>query len=170
MRIALLILGLTLSICASGTDSLRVAVAKTYYSQIGVREATGKNDGPQVKAYLAAVGLPEGYAWCGAFPAWTFDQHGIKHPKSGWVPSWFPSSKVIWSKGKGQTPKPADLFCIYYANLKRAAHMGFVDYWGVKWTTTVEGNTNDLLSRDGDGVYKKRRLISQIYKVSDYLS
>jgi hypothetical protein len=31
---------------------------------------------------------------------------------------------------------------------------------------TIEGNTNEMGSREGDGVYKKRRYLRTIYKVA----
>lgn len=37
------------------------------------------------------------------------------------------------------------------------------------FTITVEGNTNEAGSREGDGVYRKRRLKNQIYKISRWI-
>ncbi|WP_235012527.1 hypothetical protein [Pedobacter africanus] len=36
-------------------------------AEIGVREATGRNDGTRIEHYLAAVGLDKGHAYCAAF-------------------------------------------------------------------------------------------------------
>jgi len=144
-------------------------VEATYIQEIGVREATGRNDGERVEAYLRAVGFGKGHAWCAAFVSWTFQQCGVKAVKSAWSPAWFPSGKVIWSRGNKQqsvSPAAGDVFGIYFPSRKRIAHVGFVHRWGKKYLETVEGNTNEAGSREGDGVYKKRRLISQIYKVS----
>jgi hypothetical protein len=33
----------------------------------------------------------------------------------------------------------------------------------------VEGNTNEAGSNEGDGVYKKRRLINSIYQVANWV-
>jgi len=148
-------------------------VADIYSTQIGVREATGKNDGTDVEKYLAATGLGKGHAWCAAFVAWTFDQARIKIVKSAWSPAWFPSQKTIYTRGEpgNITPQQADVFGIYFQNLKRVAHVGFIDDWQqeTSFLITVEGNTNEAGSRDGDGVYRKRRLKSQIYKVSRWV-
>ncbi len=144
-------------------------VEATYIQEIGVREATGRNDGERVEAYLRAVGFGKGHAWCAAFVSWTFQQCGVKAVKSAWSPAWFPVGKVIWSRGNKQQsvcPAAGDVFGIYFPSRKRIAHVGFVHRWGKKYVETVEGNTNEAGSREGDGVYKKRRLISQIYKVS----
>lgn len=47
--------------------SLAVAV-----SQVGVRERTGRNDGPQVESYLRSVGLGKGHPYCQAAQYWAF--------------------------------------------------------------------------------------------------
>ena len=146
----------------------RNAVKEIYTSQIGVREATGRNDGAQVESYLKVTGLNAGYAWCAAFVGWCFDKAGVKAVKSAYAPAWFANSKVIWKQGKGQQPKQSDVFGIWFSNKKRIAHVGFVDSWGVKEVITVEGNTNEAGSREGDGVYRKRRLVRQIYAVSNF--
>lgn len=66
-------------------------------------------------------------------------------------------------------PQKGDVFGIYFNNVKRIAHAGFVDEWGDKYVITVEGNTNEAGSREGDGVYRKRRPISSIYQVARWL-
>jgi len=66
-------------------------------------------------------------------------------------------------------PKKGDVFGIYFNSVERIAHAGFVDEWGDKYVVTVEGNTNEAGSREGDGVYRKRRLISSIYRVASWL-
>jgi hypothetical protein len=67
------------------------------------------------------------------------------------------------------TPAAGDIFGLYFPEKGRIAHVGFIDEWNEPWLTTVEGNTNVLGSRDGDGVYRKRRLVKSVYKVARYL-
>lgn len=143
-------------------------ITRTYQSQIGVREASGKNDGVEVEAYLKSVGRHRGDAWCAAFVHWTLEQCGEPRVKSGWSPSWFPASRVIYARtgAKTQAPQPGDVFGIWFQKLGRIAHVGFIHEWGCEWVVTVEGNTNDAGSREGDGVYMKRRINRQIYKVA----
>lgn len=71
-------------------------------------------------------------------------------------------------KDRVSIPQKGDVFGIYFNSVKRIAHAGFVDEWGDKFVITVEGNTNEAGSREGDGVYRKRRLISSIYRVSSW--
>lgn len=151
--------------------STKLKLLSVYQSQIGIRELTGKNDGKSVEGYLKYVGLKKGFPWCAAFTCWSFGQAGIKNPGSAWSPDMFPDSSVIYAKGaKGNiTPDAGDVFGIYFPEKKRIAHVGFIHKWGSSEVITVEGNTNQAGSREGDGVYRKRRLAGQISKVSRWI-
>jgi hypothetical protein len=151
-------------------DELRLKVAETYQSFLHVREATGRNDGAEVKMFLAVTGFKEGNPWCAAFVAYCFTVNDINNPKSAWSPSWFPKHAVIdLNKIK---PEQADVFGLYFNNLGRIAHVGFVDRWprSGDYFFTVEGNTNNAGSREGDGVYEKRRPKRTANKVARYIS
>ena len=67
------------------------------------------------------------------------------------------------------TPETADIFGLYFPEKNRIAHAGFIDQWDGTWLITVEGNTNDSGGREGDGVYRKRRLVKSVYQVARYL-
>ena len=154
-------------------QSPRESIAQTYLAEVGVREEGKNNHGAGPKKYLASVNLGEGYAWCAAFVKWVFKQNGISTGNANaWSPSWFPEDKVIHRKGQNSKvlPEKGDVFGLYYTNLKRIGHVGFVHEWSDDWVVTVEGNTNGDGSRDGDGVHKKRRLTKQIYVVSRYIT
>ena len=150
---------------------LRENVATIYSSQVGIREKTNSNDGKEVEIYLASAGLKKGNPWCAAFVTWVYKTAGVKAIKSGYSPAWFPKDKVIWQNQKGQPPNRADVFGLWFANKGRVAHVGFIDQWPQdgSYTITVEGNTNEAGSREGDGVYRKRRLKKQIYVISRWL-
>lgn len=138
------------------------------YSQVGVREATGKNDGPAVEAFLRAVGLGKGFAWCMAFVYWAYEQAakelGTTNPlvKTGGVLD-------MWNKVDGKTgilrtkiPRTGDIFIMDFGG--GAGHTGIVlGFSGDgKSINTLEGNTNSNGSRNGDGVYLRIREISTI--------
>ncbi len=150
---------------------LRKCVKELYDSQVGVREIGGENRGAHVEMYLASVKLGPGYSWCAAFVSWCYQNAEVNAPISGWVPSFALQSRRIYQRGKfqKQEPQSGDVFMIWYHKLNRLAHIGFVDHWGEKWIITVEGNTNDGGSREGDGVYRKRRLKKQVWAVSDFV-
>lgn len=150
------------------------AVVEAARQYEGVREATGRNDGPAVERMLARTGLPKGNAWCGAYAYACFEDAGVGLPGGArayaWAPTWHPKARRVWERGdKGspgaKAPMPGDVFGLYYANLKRIGHVGIVESWGAV-AITWEGNTNGQGSREGDGVYRKRRLRDQIHCVS----
>lgn len=159
--------------CSFVHSALIDDVVSVYSSQIGIREKSGKNDGEMVEKYLKSVGLPAGNPWCAAFVYWTFQTAGVKGmPRSGYSPVWF-QKKVIYQRNglRNKPPDRGDVFGIWFASKNRIAHVGFIDAWddGTAYVVTVEGNTNEAGSREGDGVYRKRRLKNQIYKVSRWL-
>lgn len=157
-----------------------------YMAEIGVREATGNNDGSRVEEYLHYCGLGKGYAWCAAFVSWCHGQAGYAEPRNAWSPALFPSGHTLWQTGgrwpaTGGRPIPeaGDVFGIYYTNLQRIAHVDFVDGWDGNYCITVEGNTGPSIGvaiaggspanpiRAGpEGVYRKRRPIRTIHAVA----
>lgn len=124
-------------------------------SQLGVREA-GDNKGKAVVQYLAYTNLPAGNPWCAAFLSWVHGQCGHAQPRTAWSPSLFPVAKRV------NQPQPADVLGIYFAGLGRIAHCGLVVWVKNDWVNSVEGNTNQAGSREGDGVYRKRRHLKTI--------
>ncbi len=183
---------------AQTADAKRQHVRGIYNSQIGVREKQA-NAGAEVERYLRYVNLPKGNPWCAAFVCWALGKAGVGNPGTGWSPGLFPGSRVIWEQGRELTidsgqwtmgkelkvdsgklkvgggnrseegPRTADIFGLYFPEKSRIAHVGFVDEWQDSWVTTVEGNTNVLGSSEGDGVYRKRRLVRSIHKVARYV-
>ena len=120
--------------------------------------------------FLAVTGFTEGNPWCAAFVAYCFTVNDIKTPKSAWSPAWFPKANTI--DHNRINPLQADVFGVYYNNLGRIGHVGFVDRWprDTDYFLTVEGNTNVSGSREGDGVYAKRRTKRSAAKISRYIS
>ncbi len=137
-----------------------VAIAR---AELGVREATGNNDGAAVEKYLALTGLKKGNPWCAAFISWVFAQAGYAAPRTAWSPGLF-TAKV-----KTKEIKPANVLGIWFANLGRIAHVGLVERREGDWLISIEGNTNTAGGREGDGVYRKRRHIKSIYAYADWL-
>jgi hypothetical protein len=134
-----------------------------------VREATGRNDGPQVQAYLKTVGLQGNYPWCGAFVAWVYRQLKLAIPAgAGAAKNWFPEPRIIWRAGRTlKPPEPGDLVAYRYGKV-RIDHIGIIEIWGSGPTaSTLEGNTSGgKLNRDGQGVYRNWRMKSQIYRIA----
>jgi len=155
-------------------------IIKTALTQVGVKEVTGHNDGVQVEKYLASVKLHKGNPWCAAFVAWCHDQCGVRHPVSGFSPDWFKGKNVFtvhslemasrseraWSDYIKQLP--ASVFGIWFASKGRIAHVGIIERITGEVAMTIEGNTNDEGSREGNGVFKRRRLLIQLHSICPY--
>ena len=137
-----------------------VAIAQ---KEIGVREKSGNNDGERVEAYLAVTGLGKGYAWCAAYVSWIYRQAGFTNPHSAWSPNLFPASRIT------KEGLPANVLGIYFPELHRIAHVGLIVKEDGDWIISCEGNTNISGSRNGDGVYLKRRHRRTIYRIADWV-
>lgn len=132
-------------------------------AEVGVRESSGNNDGTAVEAYLSAVKLKKGQPWFAAFVSWIFDRAGYPAPRTGWSPAMF-NSRV-----NTREALPGNVFGIWFQSLGRIAHVGMVEKLEGDWLLTIEGNTNIAGSREGDGVYRKRRHVKTIRCYADWL-
>ena len=158
----MLLFAITLTLTTSASPTLK----QSYDSQIGVREKSGKNDGPAVKMYLSTVGLSEGYPWCAAFVKWNLLNAGYTQAKAinGMALSCHRKDRLISNK---DNLEPGDVFTLYYAKLGRIGHTGFFDKRiSSSIYRSVEGNTNEAGSREGDGVYAKYRSFRATYSFS----
>lgn len=148
---------------------IREAVAATYTAQIGVQETDGANDGPEIREYLKTTNISFSAPWCAAFVSYCYTINDVDNPRSAWSPSYFQKSKLI--NLKYTQPLRADVFGVWYNNLGRIAHIGFIDHWprDGDYFISVEGNTNNNGSREGTGVYKKRTQKRRAYKIARYI-
>lgn len=132
-------------------------------AELGVREKTGKNDGHRVEEYLKTVGLRKGEPYCAAYISWVFKQAGYPAPRTGWSPSLFPKKLLVTG------PSPAVVFGIYFPDLKRVGHCGFVKRVKGDWIISLEANTNIAGSREGEGVHSRLRHIKTIHSYANWL-
>lgn len=142
----------------------RAGLVKRAAAEIGVREATGRNDGPRIALYLRSTGVKDESAWCAAFVCWVFLQEGFSGPVTPWSPALFPAARIK------KIALPGDVLGIYFPEKHRIAHAGLVERADGDWVVSIEGNTNEAGSREGDGVYRKRRHIRTIYRFADWVS
>lgn len=128
-------------------------------SQLGVKEATGHNDGVAVEKYLKSVGLGKGYAWCMAFMYWCFKEAalklGISNPlkqTGGVADQW--NSKV---GTRITTPVIGAIFFIIHAD--GTGHAGICGSGLLEGYAfhTIEGNSNNNGSREGTSVVRHTR-------------
>jgi hypothetical protein len=169
------LVALALSGCGTASAAIhdhRTCVTEAAKADVGVREATGRNDGPAVERYLAHVGLGKGYAWCAAFVSYKLNECGVANPRSAWSPAFALPAARVWTPRKAsRSPLPGDVFSLWYTTLKpaRVGHVGFVTGVDGKYITTVEGNTSGPGSREGDGVYARRRELRKVYAITNYI-
>jgi len=119
------------------------------------------------------TGNKKGDPWCASFVCWALGKAGIANPRSAWSPDLLPAERLVWKNRwplKKEQPHGGDIFGIWFSSKGRIAHCGFIEVWGTSHVITVEGNTNENGSRDGDGVYRKRRLTRSLYAVADWLN
>lgn len=135
------------------------AVLRAAQSYRWVRETQGSNRGEVVNRFLARVGLAPGQPWCAAFVSVIGSDMLLKE----WPLPLVGGCATLGEAAEKQQmlfehPAPGAVFLIHFPSKGRFAHTGFVigpdtdGYW-----LTVEGNTNDDGSRDGTGVFKRRR-------------
>ncbi len=142
-----------------------------------VREVPPKsNRGPAVEAYLDSVDLRGGNAWCCAFTYWCFEQaarqQGRANPMvrtAGCLDHWNGApdkgARRIVKDDAINNPDllhPGMVFIMDFGGGK--GHTGFIVAVRGGMIDTVEGNTNISLGREGDGVYRLTRKLSEINK------
>jgi hypothetical protein len=149
-------------------ELVRIATA-----EIGVEEVNGSNRGPRVDEYKAATWLDpsKGWPWCAAFVCWvvreameaTGQRYTFDRPRT--AGAW---DFENWSRKQDDstwTKRPHDgdiqagdivIFTFSHIGIATSAP----DAGG--WVSTVEGNTDAAGSREGGGVYRKRRHVSKI--------
>ena len=147
----------------SAVSHIRERIVSIAVQEVGVREATGSNDGKRVEEYLSYVGLGKGYAWCAAFASWCYGRAGLVAPRNAWSPALFPIARRYKNEQVQRSAvRQADLFAIYSQSLGRINHVGIVRKKERNWIITVEGNSSDC-------VLTKRRPLATIYAFSNWL-
>lgn len=156
-------------------NNLVSAVLAIAHSQIGVEEHPRySNRGPEVDAYLAAVGLTYGPGqagdpWCGALVNWCIT-HGISQTKISfdWLGESSRSCQCIlnWARDNKiayDTPQVGDIMLVIGDN-GNAEHTGLVTGASDGHFGTIEGNTNNDGGREGYAVMFHTREIGSRYR------
>jgi len=137
-----------------------VRIAQSY---VGVREATGQNDGAEVEQFLNETGGRKGMPWCAAFVSFCLKKAGASRPK--------PTLSALGLKTKRAVrasqvlrgfPVRAGMLSIWRTGQTRYGHVGIVlAQIGANRFHTIEGNTSAGRGnqREGDGVYRRTRRI-----------
>jgi len=136
----------------------------TAFSYIGVKEATGKNDGYEVEKFLKSVGRKKGDSWCAAFVSYCLTTTNHPFPvRSGLARAFVIKQSILAThvlQGIKQVSR-GDLI-IWQKGSSISGHIGFVAIVDDKKYITIEGNTSSGqkgAQADGDGVYIRERTI-----------
>ncbi|ACM21537.1 peptidoglycan-binding domain protein, putative [Geotalea daltonii FRC-32] len=142
-----------------------------------VREVPkNSNRGPQVDAYLKRAGVPTGLSWCCAFVYWCFDEAAkaldCDNPMvktAGCLDHWqratsHGATRIGRSQAVGnpELVKPGMVFIMDHGG--GLGHTGLVEKVAGGLLTTIEGNTDASKTREGGGVYRLTRKITEINK------
>lgn len=149
-------------------------------SQVGKREEGGPNQGRDLQKFFDSDNYDpngpkpgdSGYAWCAAFVCWCVYQ-AVRDLKISWnrpvtpgawaYEAWVrnQNSSVQLIKPHGGDIRRGDIVVFVKSHIGIAT--GKPD--GAGRVATVEGNTNSVGGREGDGVWAKRRPITDIRSV-----
>lgn len=163
----------TVHLSSVDANRLMVEAVNAASQQVGVREVPkDTNKGPDVEKYLRSVGLPPGTSWNVAFVYWCYMQAsqktGIENPlpkTGGTLNMWIRArglrlinaAEIAENVGK---IKPGIIFTINRGEGR--GHVGIVESISGKTITTIEGNIDASSNREGGGVYRKERKITEI--------
>jgi hypothetical protein len=147
-----------------------------------VREATGRNDGPQVEAAQRAAGAKKGDPWCGCEQY--VEQKLCGLPTPAWAAAaanWTLASNsrtyyIRGQRGVADSIRVGDQVTFYYANLGRVGHVGR----NVQATRILRrgrpargfivraGNTGSGGGRDGAGVHDVFYAATDVYAAANW--
>lgn len=140
-----------------------------------VKEEGGNNRGKRVEMYLKGVGLGPGNPWCAAFVSYCLLDAGYPFgPTTGRaaVRNW-----KAWADKHGKSLYNAMLAnrgdLGGWLNPNKTGHIFFIaevkKTLGIWWVRTIEGNSNEDGSREGDRVVRKwRRVTSKMFFIRLY--
>jgi hypothetical protein len=151
---------------------LRIAAGE---AEKRVREKPkNSNKGPEVSQYLKRAGVSPGLAWCCAFVYWCFDEASKEMARpnpmvrtAGCLDHWRRSPAAgatrISHRDAKQNPslvRPGMIFIVDHG--RGLGHTGLIDNVSGGFISTIEGNTDASMTREGGGVYRLRRKITDI--------
>lgn len=144
---------------------LHLALVVEAHKWLGVRES-GHNSGKEVEAFQRAVdGVASQEAWCAAFVSYCVKavnkKYGIVNGfrMNEWVKGMWMNNKLSYSI---KQPIPGSIILMRSKTNDAKGHCGIVASYFEGTATVIEGNTNEVGSREGDGVYRKRRYLADL--------
>ena len=151
-------------------------ITKLCSNEVGVQEVDGSNCGIRVDQYKAATWLSpkRGWPWCAAFVCWivreALQDVGAKTKTKSFIrprtagawdfENWsLAQDNTTWTKKPHRGDiKAGDIVIFTFSHIGIA--ISAPDRNG--YVTTIEGNTDKAGSREGGGVFRKKRPVSKI--------
>lgn len=151
-------------------NETRAKLVQLVKSQVGIHEIT-ENDSPEIRQYLAHVGIYRPAYWCVAWVSFDLSKLGVVNPMSAYSPDYAKKKDVIWTpKQQRLQPLAGDVITVYYSKLGRVGHGCFylsTDKSG--YFITGEGNANQKLSRTGGEVCILKRDPQKIFAIARFI-
>ncbi|WP_406529960.1 hypothetical protein [Streptomyces sp. I8-5] len=126
--------------------------------EVGYREKLIDGRSTNIQKYsdeVPGLNWTQGLSWCQTFQCWVFHSAGI----GLLVPMTdSPKETAAWFKERGRYSRHPALGALVFIRAIDEMHVGLVVGYDAEFIHTVEGNTNDDGSPDGNGVYAKRRM------------
>lgn len=125
-------------------------------SQVGYREGRSAdghwNNVQKYSGEVPGLGWSNGFAWCAVFASWLFHRLGIDAPITAAC-----ATGVAWWKARHRWSEYPAIGAQVFFGAGGGVHTGVVIAYDTVTITTIEGNTNDSGSAEGNGVYIKTR-------------
>lgn len=132
---------------------IQVAKAEVGYHE--GRNSSGWNNKQKYSPAVPSLEWSNYQAWCATFVSWCAQEAGVKdlYPVTAST-----DLGATWFKRKGQwSTYPAVGAQVFFGVNGDMNHTGIVHAYDADFIYTIEGNTNTSGSREGDGVYLKKR-------------
>ena len=156
------------------------AILAWHAAHLGVREATGNNDGPPIDQWLDLVGSPRRSPWCGATQGAC--QHDLRLPMpaaAGAARSWAVPARTYYVRGvRGSLDslRAGHRALFYYANLGRIGHIGTLVSPArpvrrgrpARGWLVVAGNTGTGGGREGAGIHEYFYPAAELFAVANW--
>lgn len=143
---------------AKGTTlSVAQKVMNIARSEVGYREGYSGGHWDNSQKFSPAVpGLEwsDEQPWCSTFVSWVFQEAGARDLAPVTASC---LEGVSWFEDRGRFSEYPAVGAVVYFGAGGGSHVGIVTSYTADTIYTVEGNTNDSGSAEGDGVYRKAR-------------
>jgi len=140
-------------------DSVVVHLEKIILlEQVGVHEATGRNDGKEVESYLKSVGLTKGNPWCMSLLYWCYEQAAtILHKLNPLLRTGLANAEYSYAMQKGEIepfiPEETDLIVWKETNSNSGHIEETIEVIGINTILTIGGNASGYSNYDGVAIH-----------------